>query len=119
MPVMVNVYGVSVADANSIIEMALGGKAGIRIAECVPVHIGPCIAITLQQLDFEIGIHIAPGVFDERHQIVCGRSRNGVLIVEQRAIADQATLGQPDQVVGVEVAQHDGAFIACHRGNER
>ena len=63
--------------------------------------------------------HVAPRVLDQRHQVVGGMAALGVLEVEQAAGAHARSLGQPQQIVLVVVAQQQRAGIGRQRRRGR
>jgi hypothetical protein len=66
----------------------------------------------------EVGRGVAAGVFQQRDEVVGGMAPAHVLVVEQADPGEAAAAGQPDEVLGMVVAQHRDRGRGEHRGGE-
>ncbi|MNC47266.1 hypothetical protein D3C75_963170 [compost metagenome] len=88
--------------------VTLGGQAPVVFEKTQRVQLRTLQQVMADQcLTQRLG-HIAPGVFEQRHQVIGRRPGQGVLEIQQAAGGDTFAALQQHQVVDVKVAQHQG-----------
>ena len=90
------------------LAVALSRQDRRRSQERRPVERRKSSKIALGHLPAEVGRNVAPGVFEERYEIVARRAAYGVLKIEEAAALHPGAIRQQHQIVDVIVAQHQG-----------
>ena len=80
-----------------------------------PIEAGDAFPVAGQHRRLEGAGNVAPGVLEQRHQIVGGRARDRVLKIQQATGGDALASPQPHQVVHVEIPQHQGPRLSAGR----
>ncbi len=90
------------------LAVALSREDGRRSQERCPVERRKSNQIALGHRPAEVGRDVAPGIFEERYEIVARRAAHRVLKIEEPATPYPGTIRQQHQIVDVIVAQHQG-----------
>src|SRR5271166_1336383 len=90
------------------LAIALSRKDGRRAQERRPIERRKSSKIALGHPPAQLGWNIAPGVFEERYEIVTRRPAYGVLKIEEPATLHPRAIRQQHQVVDMVVAEHQG-----------